>query len=493
VLRRVTAIQALAAAALLLFCGQARAPDLNAAPPVSASVSAAPAGRPMPPGFVGVSVEYNALRAYTGRDPRAIDLAFVGLLRGLAPGQAPVLRIGGDSTDFTWWPVRGMIPRGGITYSLTKAWLSTTRALAGTLGARLIMGINLASDRVAVAAAEARAIVSGIGRSRIDALEIGNEPDLYGVIPWYVNARGRGVLARPRHYGMSGFIRDFSHWRAAIPALPLVGPSVSSLGWLTRLRDFLGKERAVRQVTAHRYPLHNSTTDPAMPSYPSIPNLLSDASSSGIAQELAPYVTIAHSRGLAFRVDEMNSVSGGGRRGVSDTFASALWILDALFDMASVSVDGVNVHTLPGAGYELFTFSQSGAFVHPEYYGMMMFARAFPPGARLLPVSAPSGPLKVWATSGSDGTIRVVLINKDPTTPASVQLRLPGTQTPATVERLSAPSVDATSGVTLAGQTFGSQTTTGTLPGAPITEPAAPLLGTYTVDVPAGSAALVVK
>ena len=31
---------------------------------------------------------------------------------------------------------------------------------------------------------------------------------------------------------------------------------------------------------------------------------------------------------------------------------------------------------------------------------MLMFAQAFPPGARLLPVTAPSGPVKVWATSG---------------------------------------------------------------------------------------------
>src|SRR6202020_500659 len=108
-----------------------------------------------------------------------------------------------------------------------------------------------------------------------------------------------------------------------------------------------------------------------------------------------------------------------GAKGVSDTFASALWALDTMFQFASVGVDGVNFHMLPGSHYELFTVSHDPtgawqAFVHPEYYGLLMFAQAFPPGARLLPVSAQSGPVKIWATLGADGVTRVVAINQDP-------------------------------------------------------------------------------
>ena len=69
---------------------------------------------------------------------------------------------------------------------------------------------------------------------------------------------------------------------------------------------------------------------------------------------------LAHARGLQFRLDEINSAALRrclGRTGVSDTFASALWMLDTLFNMASVGVDGVNFHSLPGADYELFTFT----------------------------------------------------------------------------------------------------------------------------------------
>ncbi len=115
-------------------------------------------------------------------------------------------------------------------------------------------------------------------------------------------------------------------------------------------------------------------------------------------------MSVAHRRGLGFRLTEINSASCEGAKGVSDTFASALWALDTMFDMASVGVDGVNFHMLPGSNYELFTPSQTAggtwqAFVHPEYYGLLMFAQAFPPGAHLLSVSAPSGPVKVWATA----------------------------------------------------------------------------------------------
>ena len=463
-------------------------------PALSATVGVSPTGQAMPAGFLGLSLEYKAIHQYTGRNPLAINPVMVQLIRNLNPGQSPVLRIGGDSTDWTWWPMRGVIPRGGVSYSLTKGWMRTTQALAADLGAKLILGVNLASDRAALAATEAQALIQGIGRRYISALEIGNEPDLYGVFAWYRDRLGHVVHARGRRYNLNSFISEYTKWRTALPKLPLVGPSFSALTWMSGLRRFLAAEKSVRTVTVHRYPLHNSTTDPTNPTYPSIANLLADTASSGIAQEVAPYAAIAHSRGLTFRVDEMNSVSGGGKTGVSDTFASALWVLDTLFNMASVGVDGVNIHTLPNAGYQLFNFSQTGnawqALVHPEYYGMLMFAQAFPPSAHLLPVSVASGPVKVWATIAPDGKTRVVLINKDMTTPVTVQVDLTGGSGPATLERLTAPSVTATSGVTLGGQGFGNSTQTGTLAGPQQTASVQPLLGSYAVTLPAGSAAM---
>ena len=473
----------------------ARATD----PTFTASVGSNPTGQAMAQGFTGVSLEYGALHLYTGRDPDNINPVFLNLLRNLAPGgQTSVLRIGGNSADKTWWPMRGQIPPGGIDYALNNGWMRTTHALATSLGARMIMGVNLGGGRPAVAATEARAMLAGLGRRSIQAFEIGNEPDVYGIFPWYRDRRGRVFFARGHNYNLNQFIKQFSQWRAAMPSLPVTGPAFAELTWLTGLPKFMSAERGIKMLTLHRYPLRACLTDTSDPGYPTIPNLLSDRSSVGVAQAVAPYVTTAHNRGLGFRVDEMNSASCSGKKGVSDTFAAALWVLDTLYNLAAVGVDGVNVHSLPGAAYELFTFEHTSsgwqAFVHPEYYGMLLFAQSFPPGAQLLPVSEnPTGLVKVWATRSPDFQTRVVLINKDPTTSATVQLQVPGFTSDAHLERLEAPAVSSTDGVTLGGQSFGDETTTGTLPGPPQTETVSPVLGSYTVTLPPGSAALLTQ
>ena len=85
--------------------------------------------------------------------------------------------------------------------------------------------------------------------------------------------------------------------------------------------------------------------------------------------------------------------------------------------------------------------------------------------------------------------MRITLIKKNPAAEHDVSLSVASATTPGSLETLQAPGVSATSGVTLGGQTFGDETTTGTLP--PLsTTPVAPVAGTYTVPLPAGSAAL---
>jgi hypothetical protein len=307
------------------------------------------------------------------------------------------------------------------------------------------------------------------------------------------------VYARARDYSLNNFIAQFSRWRAAFGrSTPVTGPAFAELSWLGGLGTFIASEPGLQLLTIHRYPLHGCLRDPSTPGYASVANLLDDQAAGGLAQAVAPYVSTAHAAGLRLRVDEMNSAAVAaclGRRGVSGQFASALWVLDTLFNLASAGVDGVNIHSLPRAAYELFTFTHTGrawrAFVHPEYYGMLLFTQAFPAGARLLPVNVnPSGPLKAWATRAPDGTTRVVTINKDPVDDYQVQLRVPQLRGVAQLERLQAVSgAAATRGVALGGQTFGDSTSSGVL-GPPRTEPVAPVLGTYTFTVPAASAAM---
>ena len=190
----------------------------------------------------------------------------------------------------------------------------------------------------------------------------------------------------------------------------------------------------------------------------------------------------------------MNTVSCGDVPAVSGSFASALWSLDILFEMASVGVDGVNVHTFPGADYALFTFQQvdgqwSGV-VAPDYYGLLMFAQAAPAGSRLLTVSTPTVPgLKAWATRAPNHTIRVVVINEG-SRARILAVHAPSAVRMGSLERLEATSVRARDDVTLAGQSFGASTATGQLAGPRRRTRVARLRDDFVFRIPAGSAAM---
>src|SRR5579884_1738588 len=465
------ALVALGALALILLTGASGKRSASSPGPATPiTVSAASAGQRVPPGFLGLSLEYSAIEAYAGTDPQTLDPMFERLVRNLAPREAPMLRVRGDSTDRTWWPSPSLVQLPGLKYAITDRWLAVTRALAGALRARLILGLNLEADSPELAALEARALLDGIGRRWVQAFELGNEPDLYATFPWYQTQGGLPVTGRPRDYDLASLIGDFNRFGAALPHRELAGPSLGAPKWTRQLGRFLSAVPAVRLVTLHRYPLQLCFTPRRSPRYPTVARLLEPASSIGLADSFAPYAAMARKQGIPLRIDELNSVSCGADRAVSQTFASALWALDTLFEMARVGIHGVNVHTFPGAGYGLFQIARTGggwqAAVAPEYYGLLLFARAAPAGCRMLHVSgAASGAVRTWATRAGDGTIRVVLVNS-----GGLGRRLSVGATGArvgraTLTRLSAPRVRARTGVSLGGQSFGSWTRTGRLSG----------------------------
>ncbi|MGZ4187582.1 MAG: glycosyl hydrolase family 79 C-terminal domain-containing protein [Solirubrobacteraceae bacterium] len=456
------------------------------------AVTQATFGRPIAPGFLGLSLEYNSIEPYAGTDPRAVDPVFVQLVRNLNPGQSPILRIGGDTTDWTWWPVPGLKRPAGVNITLTPRWISVTRALAQVLRARLIVGINLEANNVELARIEARNLVDGIGRGSVQALELGNEPALYAAFPWYRTPAGVKVRGRPRSYDVPAFLRDFDTFSAALPPVPLAGPALGASRWMRNLGPFLSSQPRLGVVTLHRYPLQLCYTRRTSPMYPTLGHLMSPTATTGLAQSFERDVASAHSHRLPLRVDEINSVSCGADRAVSNTFASSLWAVDALFELARVGVDGVNLHTFPGAGYELFKLTMANghwqAAVAPEYYGLLMFAAAAPPGARLLRISgAPGAAVKAWATRAVDGTVHVVLINKGPRARVFA-LRLPDGVKSATIERLQGPGLASANGVTLAGQSFGTQTTSGRIGGSARLSTVKPIGDRYVVSLPATSA-----
>ena len=190
----------------------------------------------------------------------------------------------------------------------------------------------------------------------------------------------------------------------------------------------------------------------------------------------------------------MNTDSCGGAPGISDAFVSALWALDAAFQMARVGVDGVNIHTYPGAPYALFSFTQrdgSGTGSSPpSTTASRCSPRPRRRAPRLLKASGSLGNVEAWATRAPDGAVHVVLINEDTARAHTVAVRLPGVPGTATLERLEARGIAARTGVTLGGQTYGADTTTGTLSGPSTVASVAPTRRGYVVTLPRASAAM---
>jgi hypothetical protein len=490
----ILAVAAVLAVAVIASRGTSAHERASASATVTVAVSARATGRPIPAGFLGLSLEYPAILPYAGTDPKAINPVLVQLIRNITPGQAPNLRIGGDTTDWTWWPVAGVAKPGGIRYSLTPNFVRVAAALARELDARLILGINLEMGSATLAGAEARQLVSGIGRSAIQALEPGNEPELYGSFTWYTTRSGQHVKGRAPGYDFNAYQGDFARISRALPSVALAGPATGAPRWIPEVGRFLGAQPRVRVATLHRYPLQLCFIPPASPMYPTVAHLLAPGASQGLADSVAPFVGVAHSHHAQLRIDEMNSISCGGVSGISNAFVSSLWALDAVFQMARVGVDGVNLHTFPGAPYELFSFARRHghwrAVVSPEYYGLEMFAQAAPPGARLLRLSGTLGNVRAWATRAPDGTIHVVLINDYTAQTRTVAVRIAGGRGPATLERLRGKGISATTGVTLGGQTFGSATTTGTLAGTSTITTVKRSASGYVVSLPRASAAM---
>jgi hypothetical protein len=196
--------------------------------------------------------------------------------------------------------------------------------------------------------------------------------------------------------------------------------------------------------------------------------------------------------GVPFRICEVNSFSGGGRPGVSDTFGSALWALDYMFRLASFGCSGVNIETgLNQLGfvssYSPIGDDEQGHFsAKPIYYGMLAFAQAG--GGDLLEVTyeAPTIGISAYALRRPDGKLSLAFINKDLSMNARAEIVLPEGHS-GEILRLAAPSVDAKTGVTLGGSSV-------TLDGrweARQRERLRIRNGKGSVDLPAASAAIV--
>jgi hypothetical protein len=414
-------------------------------------------GREFAPGAVGLSIEASTLSSPT---PSAGRRQLVQLMRLLGPG---VLRVGGNTLDYSWWTSSGEQPPEWARSVVTPADLTRLRALLSATDWQVILGVDLGHFEPARAAGEARIAQLILGR-RLLGIEIGNEPNGY---------RTPAIGFRSSTYDANTYLGELSAYSAAIhiaaPTISLYGPDLSTpTSWLTTIAS--DSQAPFATFTEHYYPAQFVTSHDICQSVP-VPATSELLSSQVREQEntvLTDLLDAGHLAHRDTRISETNttpSCHGAVGYATNPVFASALWSLDWTLRAASAGVSGLNFHGSFGQCTE-GSFSPICAPGHiaavhglaaarPEYYGL--FAARQLEGGHFIPVRL-SGPasaayLTAYATETPHHRLTLAIDNFSTTTPAVLSIDA-ATYRRATYERLTAPSIGSTGDVSFGHASF---------------------------------------
>jgi len=393
----------------------------------------------IPPDFVGLGYEISSV-ARPGLLSRE-DAVYVRLVRTL--GWQGIIRIGGNTSDYSSYaPAAEPLssPETGPGSVVNDAVLRELGAFLEATGWKLIWGLNLGRGTKKNAIEEARAVLAST-RPNLLAFEIGNEPDLFA----------HREIHRKKGYGYEDFLREYREFRDALrkelPGIPLAGPDVAiETSWVAQFARDEGKD--IKLLTHHYYREGQNPTS-------SIEKLLHPDPK--LAPMLAQLSVASKSSGLPYRICETNSFSGGGKPGVSDAFASALWVLSFMYKLAAGGCGGVNMQTgINQLGF-VSSYSPIGDDEHghytaaPEYYGMLAFAQAGMGRLFACHLDDRGSNLEAFATQpGDDGTV-VTLINKERASDALVDVEGAMASKKGSVLRLSGSSLESETGVRFGG------------------------------------------
>ena len=246
----------------------------------------------------------------------------VGLFRRLGSG---VLRIGGNSVDETNWDANG----AGLTQGQTApSDVDSLAAFLSSAGWPVLYGVNLAQSTPGEAAAEVAYAAKALGPNLL-GIEIGNEVDLYA---------GHYF---PADWSYSDYLTLWQSFASAIlaqtPGVPLTGPATAyKSSWFNsvcagRSRKGCAALDALPTVRMARILLPISNCCSAIPT----PILRKPS---------RRWRAAAAAAGVPYRMAETNSFYNGGAPNVSDSYASALWVLDHMFTIAQSGSAGLNLH-----------------------------------------------------------------------------------------------------------------------------------------------------
>lgn len=442
-------------------------------------------GNKIGPDFTGLSYETAQLgnpNFFSGE-----NAGLVGLVRRLGSAGG-VLRIGGNTSEYCYWAADGqkkttsevtiVNPDRGLKAPppvyITPQAVRNLRDFIDATGWKLIYGLNMGTGTAEDAAAQAAYVMDVIGEKLI-AFQLCNEPDLF-----FRN----GI--RKADYDAEQFGAEWKHFydviRAKVPNAPFAGPDTAyNNSWLVPFAKRFKREAVF--LSQHYY-AEGPPTDPSM----TIERLLKP--NPKLQDEFEGMKKTMYETGLSFRLAETNSCYSGGKAGVSDTFASALWGAELMYQLADKGGMGINFH---GGGYGWYTpiagTPEDGFIARPIYYGMLMFDRAGPgdliraqlEGIKQAPLTT------AYGLSGGKHGVRAVIFNKNQDRRVRIEVNANTSAERATLLRLHAPRVDDTTDVTFGGATVGPNGEW-----AAAREETLPMQdGKFTVDFPPASAGLI--
>ena len=387
--------------------------------------------RPIAQDFIGFGYESSAVAREGYFSPSNAHL--VQLYRTLGPHG--LVRIGGNVSDHTRFVPDGAAQvqsEKGTTVINQKVLQDFGDFLRAT-GWKAMWGLNLGTGTKEAAVEEALAVHRALG-DRLQSLEIGNEVDLL-----------------PRFKSYDSYYQAYQEYKVAIrsllPQAAFSGPDVAgNTQWAVDFAASDGKE--IKLLTHHYYRTGARKPDAT------IETLL--APDPAFRAKLRILQRTRSEWGADFRINEVNSFYGGGKPGVSDTFASALWCLDFMFQVAAYGCEGVNLETDINqmawvSHYSPIFRDASGQLIaRPEYYGMLAFAVAGKGALVKLTASPTDANLTTYATRNSAGSLWVTAVNKDLSRQVTLELVLPPGRSKAEAYRLTAPSIGSRDQVTLA-------------------------------------------
>jgi len=419
------------------------------AEPLSTITIGAPGteGVKVPEDFLGLSYETPQLYNHAFFSPRNQPL--IGAFRGIAPHG--VLRFGGSLSAYSRWRRPGadfgsvkeesaiatqrnwewelLDPplAHPIAGAITPEALRSLRGFLDATGWRCIYGLNFGSGTIARAVDEADHVHRILG-PRLLCFQLGNEADFWAGNP----------LLRGKDYSFDLYWDEYRSFvraiRGRVPNAPFAGPDVAlNLGWLAR---FAERARGDALFCSGHYYGMGPASDPRMGAH----RLLANGNEK-LTQEMAAVKRIVTQTGMRFRMTEGNSCFGGGKAGVSDAFASALWGFDYALQTASAGYLGINLHGGGEGFYTPVASSPSGQALRPLHYGMASFAPFLGARLRACPIAET---LNATAYLAENGRTRLLAIANKSGAPLAIRfadgLGLSGV--PSSGHLLSAPALD---------------------------------------------------